>query len=53
MISIGADAHNIPGIRYVDYGVAIARKGWLTAEDVLNTRPVEGFLAYAAKRRGP
>lgn len=52
MISIGADAHNLPGIRYVDYGVAIARKGWLTAEDVLNTRPVEGFLAHAAKRRG-
>jgi len=53
MISIGADAHNIPGIRYVDHGVAIARKGWLTRDDVLNTRTVDGFLAFAAKRRKP
>jgi DNA polymerase (family 10) len=51
MISIGADAHNIPGIRHVDYGVAMARKGWLTRDDVLNTLPVEGFLAHVAKRR--
>lgn len=50
-ISIGADAHNLAGIRNVDFGVGIARKGWLTREDVLNTRPVEGFLAHVAKRR--
>jgi DNA polymerase (family 10) len=50
-ISIGADAHHLAGIRNVDFGVGIARKGWLTREDVLNTRPVEGFLAHVAKRR--
>jgi DNA polymerase (family 10) len=51
-ISIGADAHNAGGIRHVDYGVAMARKGWLRREDILNARPVEEFLAYAARRRG-
>jgi DNA polymerase (family X) len=51
MISIGADAHNLAGLRNVDYGVAMARKGWLTKEDVLNARPVEGFLAQVAMRR--
>ena len=51
MISIGADAHNIPGIRHVDFGVAMARKGWLGKEDILNTRSVDAFLAHARARR--
>jgi DNA polymerase (family 10) len=51
-ISIGADAHNVAGIGNVEYGVGIARKGWLAAADVLTARPVEGFLACAARRRG-
>ncbi len=51
-ITIGADAHNIAGIRNVDSGVGMARKGWLRKEDILNTRTVEGFLAHVAKRRG-
>jgi len=29
----------------------MARKGWLGPGDILNTRPVEEFLAFAAKRR--
>ena len=51
-ISIGADAHNAAGIRNVDYGVAMARKGWLGPDDILNARPLEEFLAHAARRRG-
>lgn len=50
-ISIGADAHNIAGLGYVDYGIGVARKGWLTREDLLNALPVEGFLAHVAERR--
>ena len=50
-ISIGADAHNTAGIGNVEFGVGIARKGWLTAPDVLNARPVEGFLEFARARR--
>ena len=52
-VSIGADAHSIAGIKNVEFGVAVARKGWLGPEDVLNARPVESFLALAAKRRSP
>ncbi len=51
-ISIGADAHNAAGIKYVDFGVAMARKGWLGPDDILNARPLEDFLAYACRRRG-
>jgi DNA polymerase (family X) len=50
-ISIGADAHNVAGLGYVDYGIAMARKAWLTADDILNTKPVDDFVAYARKRR--
>ncbi|OLC07580.1 MAG: hypothetical protein AUH42_03315 [Gemmatimonadetes bacterium 13_1_40CM_70_11] len=51
MISIGADAHSVAGMTNVPVGVGIARKGWLEARDVLNTRDAEGFLAQARKRR--
>jgi DNA polymerase (family 10) len=51
MISIGADAHSIPGIGNVDFGVGMARKGWLGPDDILNARSVEGFTAFARRRR--
>ena len=50
-ISIGADAHNVSGLANVEFGVGIARKGWLGPADILNALPVEGFLAHAARRR--
>jgi DNA polymerase (family X) len=50
-ISIGADAHSVAGIGYVDYGVNMARKGWLGRHDILNARPVEEFVAHARRRR--
>jgi DNA polymerase (family 10) len=50
-ISIGADAHSISNLTYMDYGVAMARKGWLTPDDVLNTRPVDQFMAVARSGR--
>jgi DNA polymerase (family 10) len=50
-ISIGADAHSVAGIGNVEYGVAIARKGWLGPADILNTLPVERFLARASRRK--
>ncbi len=52
MISIGADAHNVAGLSYVQYGVGMARKGWLAREDILNSRPVDGFVGFARRRRG-
>jgi DNA polymerase (family 10) len=51
-VSIGADAHNRVGLRNVDYGVAMARKGWLTKQDVLNALSAEEFLRTVRARRG-
>lgn len=50
-VSLGADAHSVAGLTNVALGVGMARKGWLAAEDVLNTRDAEGFLAQARRRR--
>ena len=50
-ISIGADAHSVAGLGYMEYGVNMARKGWLGPSDILNARPVEEFVAHARRRR--
>jgi DNA polymerase (family X) len=38
-IVINCDAHRVGGFSVARYGVATARRGWLTANDVANTRP--------------
>jgi DNA polymerase (family 10) len=48
-ISIGADAHGARQLHHMEFGIGIARKGWLGAAAVLNTRSLEGFLAFAAR----
>ncbi len=51
VISIGADAHSVSGLSYVEFGINMARKGWLGPGHILNTRPVGDFVAYARRRR--
>lgn len=36
-IAINPDAHNLRGLKHVMYGIRMARKGWLTHNDVVNT----------------
>jgi DNA polymerase (family X) len=36
---ISSDAHSANALRYVDLGVAQARRAWLTKEQIVNTRP--------------
>ncbi len=44
-ISIGTDAHDTEGLRWMKFGVATARRGWLEPKDVVNTYPVKKLLA--------
>ncbi len=41
--SLGSDAHNRENLRYMEFGVATARRGWLSANDIANTRSLEGL----------
>jgi DNA polymerase (family 10) len=50
-IPICPDAHSPSGLANMRLGVGIARKGWLTPEDVLNTRPLDELLAFFAAQR--
>jgi DNA polymerase (family X) len=49
-ISINTDAHSEADMDLRFYGVAIARRAWLTAEDVINCWPTEKLLDWLAKR---
>ncbi len=41
--TISTDAHSTDGLLAMEYGVAMARRGWLEAKDVVNTLPIEKF----------
>ena len=38
LVSINSDAHSAQQLDYAHYGISQARRGWLEAADVLNTR---------------
>jgi len=40
-VVINPDAHSIHGLGDIDYGVMIARKGWIEADDILNSLSAE------------
>ena len=44
-IVINTDSHHTSHMEKMRYGVRQLRRAWLTKNDVLNTRPAEGFLA--------
>lgn len=39
-VAISTDAHSVNGFQYMRFGIDQARRGWLTADDVINTRPL-------------
>lgn len=48
---INPDAHTTKEIAFYKYGVNIARKGWLTKDDVLNTRNLADVRKLLIKKR--
>jgi DNA polymerase (family 10) len=50
-IAISTDAHAIPQLDYMRYGVAVARRAWLTPSDVLNTLPAPALAFWLKQRR--
>jgi hypothetical protein len=49
---ISTDSHNALHLPFIRYGVATARRGWLEKSDVINTLPVEQFLAALRPKPG-
>ncbi|HVH38712.1 MAG TPA: helix-hairpin-helix domain-containing protein [Gemmatimonadaceae bacterium] len=50
-VEIGPDAHSVDGLSNMALGIGMARKGWLAASDVINTRNVDDLVTFATKRR--
>ena len=50
-IVISTDSHDKGGFQRMKWGVQVARRAWLTKEDVLNTQPVEEFRARLRRNR--
>ena len=43
---INTDAHHIDQLRYMEYGIAQARRGWAEKNDIINTQPLEKLLGF-------
>jgi DNA polymerase (family 10) len=39
--TVSSDAHSTKELEFMQFGVGSARRGWLTADDVLNARPLD------------
>lgn len=50
-IAINCDAHATDGMEILEYGIATARRAWLTAADVANTRPLAELLLMLKRNR--
>ncbi len=50
-IPIDSDAHTLAGLKDMRYGIGVARKGWLRAQDVLNTLTREELSQFFQKKR--
>ena len=48
---ISTDAHSVRALDRLQWGVKMARRAWVRAEDVLNTRPFADFRASLRRHR--
>ena len=49
-IAINSDAHELAGMEVMPYGVGTARRAWVTATHVINTRPLAEMLGLLKGR---
>ncbi|MBX3191875.1 MAG: DNA polymerase/3'-5' exonuclease PolX [Labilithrix sp.] len=50
-VVLNSDAHSVRELGFTRYGVGIARRAWLTKENVLNTKTADELQAWRAARR--
>ncbi|CAM5254355.1 DNA polymerase/3'-5' exonuclease PolX [Streptomyces aurantiogriseus] len=49
--AIDTDAHSIPQLACLRYGIGTAQRGWLTPDDVINTWPLRRLRRFLRKDR--
>ena len=50
-ILINSDAHGVREFALMRWGIATARRAWLTADQIANTKPLDEFLALRKRAR--
>ena len=45
-MSIDSDAHSVAHFKYLEHGIAQARRGWAEKKDIINTWPLEKMLGF-------
>ncbi|MAS34575.1 MAG: DNA polymerase/3'-5' exonuclease PolX [Anaerolineaceae bacterium] len=50
LLSINTDAHSAEQMDLLHFGVLTARRGWVEADSVINTWPVERFVEWVSSR---
>jgi len=48
-IAIGTDSHEVDQLEGIEYGIAVARRAWLTSKDVINTLSLDKLLKTIKK----
>ena len=46
---VNTDSHQKDQMRFMEFGVAQARRGWAEKSDIINTNSVEELLKYIKK----
>jgi DNA polymerase (family 10) len=46
---INTDAHHVDQMRFIELGIAQARRGWAEKEDIINCWPLEKMLKFLKK----
>ena len=50
-LAIETDAHSIDGLKFMNLGVDVARRGWLEEKDIINTLPLNKLLQRLKRKR--
>jgi len=50
LLVISTDAHSRYDLRFMEYGIGVARRAWLEPKDVLNTRPLKKLQEWLRGR---
>jgi DNA polymerase (family 10) len=49
---VSSDAHFLPALDWVQWGIQMARRGWATRQDILNTRSLAELRPLLRRHRG-
>jgi len=43
---INTDSHHKDQMRFIEFGIAQARRGWATADDIINVHPLDKMIGF-------